>query len=266
LLPIVTHPSTAETAVNSPLARLAYGCVRPLEAPRSRPTSRHEKPQPISLALRNLVAGQPLVRPEGNRTLGYLVAKRTLDIVGAMVLLTILAPITLVTFLVLLVTTGGRPMFRQQRLGFCGRRFTMYKFRTMCVDAAKKRHLVVNEKQGPIFKNRCDPRVTRVGRFLRAFSIDELPQLFNVLRGEMSLVGPRPPILDEVASYKAWQRRRLAVKPGLTCLWQISGRSEVGFETWVRMDIWYLQNQNLATDLALLWRTPAAVLSGQGAY
>jgi lipopolysaccharide/colanic/teichoic acid biosynthesis glycosyltransferase len=119
---------------------------------------------------------------------------------------------------------------------------------------------------GPVFKNRQDPRVTRIGRVLRTLSIDELPQLFNVLAGHMSLVGPRPPLLKEVEQYEPWQRRRLAVKPGLTCVWQVSGRNEVGFDDWVRMDLWYIDNQHLLTDLKLLARTPSIVLSRRGAY
>ena len=213
-----------------------------------------------------LAAGRELVPAEGNLAPWYLGAKRTLDIVGALVLLILLSPMMLVTFLVLLVTTRGRPIFSQVRLGWRGRPFTMYKFRTMAPNAAERQHEVANEKDGPIFKNRCDPRITPIGRFLRAFSIDELPQLFNVLMGQMSLVGPRPPLAAEVAEYEPWQRRRLAVKPGLTCLWQVSGRSEIGFDDWICMDLWYIRNQGMLTDLGLLIRTPTSVLSGQGAY
>jgi lipopolysaccharide/colanic/teichoic acid biosynthesis glycosyltransferase len=142
----------------------------------------------------------------------------------------------------------------------------MLKFRTMLPDADRRQHTVVNEKGGPIFKNRHDPRVTRLGRLLRRTSLDELPQLLNVLLGDMSLVGPRPPLAKEVARYKAWQRRRLAVQPGLTCLWQVSGRSEIGFEDWVRMDLWYVRNQGFLVDLKLLLKTPGSVLSARGAY
>jgi lipopolysaccharide/colanic/teichoic acid biosynthesis glycosyltransferase len=172
----------------------------------------------------------------------------------------------LAAFLVLLVTTRGRPLFRQVRLGWQGRPFVMYKFRTMTLDAEHRREQVSNEQSGPVFKNRRDPRITRFGRILRKTSIDETPQLFSVLAGHMSLVGPRPPLAGEVARYKPWQRRRLAVQPGLTCLWQISGRSEIGFEDWVRMDLWYLRNQNLLTDVTLLAKTPWSVLTGRGAY
>jgi lipopolysaccharide/colanic/teichoic acid biosynthesis glycosyltransferase len=166
----------------------------------------------------------------------------------------------------LTVTTRGRPVFVQQRIGFCGRPFRLYKFRTMIVNAPARQYLVVNEAEGPVFKNSRDPRITRLGSWLRCLSIDELPQLFNVLAGHMSLVGPRPALASEVADYATWQRRRLGVKPGLTCLWQVSGRSEIGFDQWMRMDVWYLENQGFVTDVLLMLRTPWAVLSRRGAY
>jgi lipopolysaccharide/colanic/teichoic acid biosynthesis glycosyltransferase len=208
----------------------------------------------------------PVIRAEGNCSAEYQAVKRALDIVGSLVLLILLSPILLTMLVVLAITTRGKPLFAQERVGHCGRRFKMYKFRTMRLDADKLQHLVQNEKDGPIFKNRCDPRVTRLGRWLRKTSIDEMPQLVSVLIGDMSLVGPRPPVPKEVAQYKPWQRRRLSVKPGLTCLWQVSGRSNIGFEDWVRMDIWYLSHQNLLTDLKLLVRTPLKVITCKGAY
>jgi lipopolysaccharide/colanic/teichoic acid biosynthesis glycosyltransferase len=211
-------------------------------------------------------AGKIKIMAEGNESLAYLAAKRTFDLLGAVVLLVLTAPITLTTLVVLTITMKGRPIFVQERVGLCGRRFRMFKFRSMSLDAAARQHQVANEKDGPIFKNRRDPRITRIGAFLRSTSIDELPQLINVLLGQMSLVGPRPPVPGEVAKYQPWQLRRLAVKPGLTCLWQVSGRCEIGFDDWVRMDIWYLNNQNLATDLTLLAKTPFSVLSRRGAY
>lgn len=207
-----------------------------------------------------------VIEHRGNLRPGYQAAKRLLDVLGASLLIVLLSPIMLTTLLVLLVTTKGRPIFCQQRLGLCGRPFPMFKFRTMRLDAEKVRHLVTNEKDGPIFKNRRDPRITRVGRFLRSTSIDEMPQLFNVLAGHMSLVGPRPPLASEVNEYEPWQRLRLTAKPGLTCLWQVSGRCEIGFEDWVRMDIWYVNHQSLWTDLVLLVQTPWSVLSQRGAY
>src|SRR5262249_12089782 len=159
----------------------------------------------------------PIVAALGNRDPRYLVAKRLLDILGAVVLLAVLWPVMLAAFVLLTITTKGRPLFFQERVGFCGRRFWMPKFRTMRLDAESMQQTVANEKDGPIFKNRRDPRITRVGRFLRSTSIDEMPQLFNVLAGSMSLVGPRPPVAREVVQYQPWQRRRLAVQPGLTC-------------------------------------------------
>lgn len=229
---------------------------------KSKPADRESR----SLEYQNLIGGRQIVVAEGNRSRVYLAVKRVLDIVGAISLIILLSPIMLLTLIVLTITTKGRPLFIQERVGFCGRLFPMIKFRTMRLDAAQMQSLVKNEKDGPIFKNRRDPRITRIGRILRSTSIDEMPQLFNVLLGHMSLVGPRPPIASEVAKYQPWQRRRLAVQPGLTCLWQVSGRSEVAFDDWVRMDLWYLRNQSLATDLKLLVRTPASVISGQGAY
>lgn len=214
-----------------------------------------------------LDAGLPLIEPEGNHSRAYLAAKRAFDVVGASVLIILFSPILLATLVILTLTTKGRPLFVQRRVGYLGLKFPMIKFRTMRLDADKQQHLVKNQhSDGPIFKNRRDPRITRIGRFLRRSSIDELPQLFNVLAGHMSLVGPRPPVEKEVVQYKLWQRRRLAIKPGLTCLWQVSGRSEIGFESWVRMDIWYALHQNLVTDLWLLVKTPWTVLSGRGAY
>ncbi|OYV96071.1 MAG: multidrug MFS transporter [Planctomycetia bacterium 21-64-5] len=203
---------------------------------------------------------------EGNESPLYLAAKRAFDLLGAIAFLLLFAPIMLTTLVVLTITTKGRPFFAQQRVGLCGRRFRMYKFRTMVLNADQKQHLVANEKDGPVFKNRRDPRITRIGAFLRSTSIDEMPQLVNVLLGQMSLVGPRPPVPAEVAKYEPWQLRRLAVKPGLTCLWQVSGRCEIGFDDWVRMDLWYLRNQGLTTDLTLLAKTPLSVLSRRGAY
>lgn len=204
--------------------------------------------------------------PSGNRSPAFLLAKRTIDITGAMLLLTLLSPIMLATWLVLLVTTKGHPIFAQDRVGFLGRSFRMYKFRTMVMGAVAKQQQVQNDKDGPIFKNFRDPRITRVGRVLRSLSIDETPQLINVLLGQMSLVGPRPALANEVRQYESWQRQRLQVKPGLTCLWQVSGRSEIGFDEWMRMDVWYLQHQGLWTDLTLLARTPWSVISRRGAY
>jgi lipopolysaccharide/colanic/teichoic acid biosynthesis glycosyltransferase len=225
-----------------------------------------EPPWRVSAADPPLRKGVLPVAPGGNPSAAYRRAKRLLDVVGALGLLLVLGPIMLAVFLILLVTTRGRPLFWQSRAGYCGRPFLMLKFRTMVLDAARRQHEVPNEQDGPIFKNRRDPRITRLGCLLRRTSLDETPQLFHVLFGRMSLVGPRPLPLAEVARLEAWQRRRLAVMPGLTCLWQIAGRSEIGFDEWMRLDLWYVRNQSLRTDLKLLWRTPACVLAGHGAY
>jgi lipopolysaccharide/colanic/teichoic acid biosynthesis glycosyltransferase len=256
--------------IDSPAQADRFGAVadtRPSGRPLAQPGRGGETSKRIASAIvGQLAMGRAIVGAAGNRSALYLGAKRLLDVVGALVLLSVLWPIMLATYVVLLFTARGRPIFRQERLGHRGRPFTLYKFRTMCPDAVGRQHEVSNEQDGPIFKNRRDPRITRFGHFLRSTSIDETPQLFNVLLGQMSLVGPRPPLAKEVAGYEPWQRVRLAVKPGLTCLWQVSGRSEIGFEEWVRMDLWYVEHQNLLTDLKLLVKTPWTVISQRGAY
>ena len=158
--------------------------------------------------------------------------------------------------------------YRSKRIGRGGREFTFYKLRSMVKDAHKKRdHLNhLNECDGPVFKIERDPRITPIGRFMRSTSLDEVPQFWNVLRGDMSLVGPRPPIPEEVAQYEPWQLRRLDVRPGLTCLWQISGRSRIGFQEWMRLDLEYIRHRSLKLDLKILLRTIPAVLSREGAY
>jgi lipopolysaccharide/colanic/teichoic acid biosynthesis glycosyltransferase len=186
--------------------------------------------------------------------------------VGAVVLLALFSPILVATLVVLAVTTRGRPLFSQRRAGYLGRPFHMWKFRTMRLDADRMQHTVENEISGPVFKNRRDPRITRIGRWLRKTSIDEMPQLFQVLAGSMSLVGPRPLPIHEVARCEPWQRLRLGVVPGLTCLWQVSGRSEIGFDDWVRLDVQYIKRQSVLMDIWLLLRTPWSVLTGRGAY
>jgi exopolysaccharide biosynthesis polyprenyl glycosylphosphotransferase len=165
------------------------------------------------------------------------------------------------------VTSPGPVFFKQQRCGLNGRIFTMYKLRSMVDNAEQVRAELdaLNEMDGPVFKSSRDPRRTGVGKFLRKFSIDEFPQLFNVLRGDMSLVGPRPPLPQEVARYESWQRRRLSMKPGITCLWQISGRNEVSFQEWMKLDLTYIDNWSLLLDLKILLKTVPVVLLGRGA-
>ena len=196
-------------------------------------------------------------------------AKELLDMAGALVLLLITSPVFLTTAAAIRLTSPGPILFRQQRSGLNGRPFTMLKFRSMVTDAEqlKQELAALNEMAGPVFKLTRDPRVTPVGRIIRRFSVDELPQLINVLRGEMSLVGPRPLPVDEVKRFDDFaHRRRLSVKPGLTCLWQVSGRNNVrDFKDWVRLDLEYIDNWSLWLDLKILARTVPVVLLGTGA-
>jgi exopolysaccharide biosynthesis polyprenyl glycosylphosphotransferase len=195
------------------------------------------------------------------------VIKRAFDMASSAVALAMLSPLLLAVGALVKITSRGPIFFRQERVGLHGRTFNMLKFRSMVVDAEalKARLMSANEQEGPVFKMKRDPRITAIGRFIRKFSIDELPQLINVLRGEMSIVGPRPPIPSEVAKYEAWQRRRLSVRPGLTCVWQVSGRNEISFEEWMYLDMQYIDHWNLAQDFQLILKTVPVVLSGKGA-
>ena len=195
-------------------------------------------------------------------------AKRALDVGVSAGLLVLLGPLLLAAAALVKLEDGGPVFFVQTRVGKHGRRFSMLKFRSMCPNAeARLREVLVHNQhsQGVTFKLKNDPRITRVGRWLRRFSVDELPQLFNVLTGDMSLVGPRPPLPREVARYSLADRRRLAAVPGLTCFWQISGRSEIDFSGQVELDVRYIENQHLALDLKILAKTLPAVLAGTGA-
>jgi exopolysaccharide biosynthesis polyprenyl glycosylphosphotransferase len=197
------------------------------------------------------------------------VLKQVLDFGGALLLVIGFSPVFVIASLMIRFTSPGAVFFRQQRSGLNGQPFTILKFRTMVSDAEQRKHELqaMNEMSGPVFKMTADPRITPIGRFLRKWSIDELPQLLNVLRGEMSLVGPRPLPVDEVKRFNdVAHRRRLSVKPGITCLWQISGRNNVkDFKDWVRLDLEYIDNWSLWLDLKILWRTVPAVLIGTGA-
>lgn len=194
--------------------------------------------------------------------------KRTMDIGGALFALILFSPIMLLAAAAIKFTSSGPVIFKQKRAGLGGRSFDLYKFRSMVVnaEALKKDLLKDNEQTGPVFKMKNDPRVTPVGKFLRMTSMDEVPQLLNVLKGDMSLVGPRPPTLDEVLSYEPWQRRRLQVTPGITCIWQVSGRSNVKFMDWVRMDILYIRTRGVLQDVKLILKTIPAIIFSRGAY
>lgn len=194
--------------------------------------------------------------------------KRVLDLVVASVALLLSAPIMLMTAILIKIDSPGPIIFRQPRVGKWGSEFSCYKFRSMYIDAEERlRDLRQrNEADGPVFKIKRDPRITRVGRVIRKLSIDELPQIFNVLRGEMSLVGPRPPLPREVAEYSYEQIGRLNAVPGITGLQQVSGRSDLDFKRWVELDLQYIEEQSLLKDIEILLRTIPAVIFGKGAY
>lgn len=198
----------------------------------------------------------------------YTVTKRVLDLSLSLLSLCLVGPLLLLIAASIKLEDGGPILFWQWRAGFQGRKFRIYKFRSMCVDA-EKQHGPLREQQehvSPRFKMQRDPRVTRTGRWLRRFSFDEIPQLWNVILGDLSLVGPRPPLLEEVAAYAPHQHRRLAVAQGLTCTWQVSGRSLIPLEQQVELDLAYIRTRSLLVDAQILLRTVPAVLSGRGAY
>ncbi len=196
-----------------------------------------------------------------------ITTKGFLDRFLAAIGLIMASPIMLAAAILVRLTSKGPAVFAQERSGLNGRKFKLYKFRTMVhnADELKRDLLKFNDVDGAAFKMKRDPRITPVGRLLRRTSIDELPQLFNILRGDMSLVGPRPPLAEEVARFELWQRRKLSMKPGLTCLWQINGRSDVSFEQWMKLDLKYIDNWSLWEDAKILARTVPAVFKGTGA-
>lgn len=215
------------------------------------------------------VLGMPLLWVSEPALSGFpRVIKAVVDRVAASLLLVILAPLILVTCAGIRLSSRGPVFYRQRRVGRNGSEFMMIKFRTMVAGADKMRDRLhgANEASGPMFKLRRDPRITRFGAVLRRYSVDELPQLFNVLSGQMSLVGPRPPLPDETATYEPHVRRKLLVKPGVTGLWQVSGRSDLSWEETVRLDLRYVEDWSLALDFVILWKTIRAVLGGRGAY
>lgn len=197
----------------------------------------------------------------------HLLIKRVADVVAAAVLLVLLSPLLLLLAVLIKLTSAGPVLYRQQRCGLGGRRFTLYKFRSMVADADLHREELeaLNEADGPVFKIWNDPRCTRIGRWMRRFSLDELPQLWNVLKGDMSFVGPRPPLPQEVEKYERWQRRRLRMRPGLTCLWALEGRSQLSFARWMKLDLDYIDTWSLWLDLKIFLKTIPRVLLGRGA-
>lgn len=199
----------------------------------------------------------------------YLFVKRLIDILGSLVGIVILSPIfVLIAILIKVEDSKGPVFFKQTRLGKNEKPFSMFKFRSMVTNAEELKATLIkqNEAEGPVFKIKKDPRVTKLGSFIRKTSIDELPQLFNVLRGEMSLVGPRPPLPAEVNQYSKHEKQRLKVTPGLTCYWQVSGRSNIGFNEWVELDLKYINERSIWVDIKLIFKTVFVLFGSKDAY
>ena len=198
----------------------------------------------------------------------YDMIKRLIDIICSFMGLLALSPLFIIIAIIIKFTSKGPVFFSQKRVGKYGREFDMYKFRSMVVNAEELKEKLANQNEmsGPMFKMKDDPRVTKVGKFIRKTSIDELPQLWNVLKGDMSLVGPRPSLPKEVAQFEDWMHRRLEVKPGLTCYWQVSGRNNIDFEDWMKLDIRYVEERNLWIDIKLILKTVSVLFGDKNAH
>lgn len=224
-------------------------------------------PQTISKVYLERLGSKPLLTFSATPEDESLLLKRGLDLLLALVALVVLSPVLLILAIFVKLTSRGPVFFSQTRCGLGGRRFTLYKFRSMRADADLRREELeaLNEVDGPVFKIRNDPRCTAVGRLMRKFSLDELPQLVNILKGDMSFVGPRPPLPEEVEKYERWQRRRLRMQPGLTCLWALEGRSRLSFRRWMELDLEYIDHWSMSLDWKIILRTIPIVLVGRGA-
>ena len=225
----------------------------------------------FSKAKQTDLQGFPLLTFETTTAkVGHLFIKRVLDFICSGIGLIVLSPLFLIVSMFIKMTSEGPVFFKQERCTLYGRKFMFYKFRTMVVDAEErlKELAEYNEMDGPVFKMTNDPRVTKIGKWLRKSSIDELPQLWNVLKGDMSLVGPRPPLIPEVENYDTWQRRRLSMRPGITCIWQSCGRNKiVDFKEWMKLDLEYIDNWSLSLDFKILFKTiPVVWYRGQVVY
>ena len=200
---------------------------------------------------------QEIIQVRKKQNIFYEVSKRALDFIASLLGLILLSPVFLIVSILIKLESEGEVIFSQTRIGLKGKKFKMYKFRSMVKNAEelKAKLAAQNEMSGPMFKMKEDPRVTKVGKFIRKTSIDELPQLINVLKGEMSLVGPRPSLPKEVENFEDWMLRRLEVKPGLTCYWQGSGRNNINFEDWMKLDVQYVEDRNFLLDLKLIFKT-----------
>ena len=207
------------------------------------------------------------VNLEHKKNIGYFIIKRIIDIIGALSGIILISPVMIIVAIWIKLDSKGPIFFAQNRVGRDGKKFMMYKFRSMCSDAecllgGLKEE---NEMSGPMFKMKDDPRITKVGKFVRKTSIDELPQLFNILKGEMSLVGPRPSLPKEVVQFTAFQQQRLIAKPGLTCYWQVRGRSDISFKEWMKMDVEYIEERNTFIDISLIFKTVGVLFGDEGA-
>ena len=216
---------------------------------------------------RNSKVTQVEIVREYDKNVGYFIIKRIIDIIGALCGVILLSPVMIIVGIWIKLDSKGPIFFAQNRIGQDGTRFKMYKFRSMCMDAEGllDKLKAKNEMSGPMFKIKEDPRVTKIGSFIRKTSIDELPQLFNVLKGEMSLVGPRPSLPSEVAQFTSFQKLRLIAKPGLTCYWQVRGRSDVSFKEWMEMDVEYIEERNTWIDIKLIFKTVGVLFGDEGA-
>ena len=224
-------------------------------------------PQVISKVYLERLGSKPLLTFSATPEDESLLLKRGLDFIMALIALVALSPLLLILAVLVKLTSRGPILFSQTRCGLGGRRFTLYKFRSMRADADLLREELeaLNEVDGPVFKIRNDPRCTPIGRFMRKFSLDELPQLLNIIKGDMSFVGPRPPLPEEVEKYERWQRRRLRMQPGLTCLWALEGRSKLSFRRWMELDLEYIDHWSMTLDWKILLKTIPIVLVGRGA-
>ncbi len=205
----------------------------------------------------NIFAKEELKENIKKKNFVYISVKRITDIIVSLLGLIILSPLLILVAILIKIDSKGPIFFSQERVGINGKKFSMYKFRSMVVNAEeiKEKLKAQNEMSGPMFKMKNDPRITRIGKFIRKTSIDELPQLVNVLKGEMSLVGPRPSLPKEVVQFEPWMMERLTVKPGLTCYWQVMGRNSIGFEDWMKLDVKYVRERSLIIDFKLIFKT-----------
>lgn len=210
---------------------------------------------------------QEIIQVERQKNILYEVSKRTLDFMGSFLGLVILSPILLIVAILIKLESKGPAIFSQSRIGLNGKEFKMYKFRSMVQNAEELKEKLAkeNEMSGPMFKMKNDPRVTKVGKFIRKTSIDELPQLFNILKGDMTLVGPRPSLPREVEKFESWMLKRLEVKPGLTCYWQVSGRNNIDFYEWMKLDLKYVNDMGFWLDIKLIFKTVAVLFGDKNA-